>query len=98
MKSDTYTSPPLQAPEVKPPIPRNDWRDKYAPIKTEPKEKVIIPDDTEINNPLKIKIFDRPEMVLGEPGKVYFDKTTGQVRIYIDDSTGWVYINTTAVP
>lgn len=73
-----------------PEIPKIDWRDKYAqelPPKSFELENAT--DDSTLNRMIQLKAFDPTKQIQGKPGSLYFDKTNGKVKIFIDEATGW---------
>jgi hypothetical protein len=78
------------------PIKSQDWREKYE----KPDEKKSSfrlensADDSVLNRMVKVKILDKPTMVEGEVGKLYFDRSTSRLLFYLDKTTGWVGIST----
>ena len=92
MKSDK----PIE--QVAPPIPRNDWRDKYPKAEEIKSYKLEdSSDDSTLNRMIQLKTFDNTDIVEGKSGKVYFDKTNNQIKVYIDDTIGWINLANTGV-
>ena len=90
MKSDNQEKPIL------PPIPRNDWRDKYPkPEKVVKARLENTPDDSELNRMIQLKNLDSNKTIEGKPGTLYFDKENKKVKIFISKSDGWADIDYT---
>jgi len=71
-------------------IPKIDWRDKYP--KLEGKKSYRLEDsadDSVLNRMVQLKNIENIDIVKGEPGKLYFDKTNKKVKIFISESDGW---------
>lgn len=83
-------------PEVPvPEIPKNDWRDKYEqPKETETFRLENTPEDSTLNRMIQLRNVENTDVVLGEPGKLYYDKTNKLIKFYVDDTIGWVNIIT----
>ena len=77
-------------------IPKIDWRDKYP--KPEDKKSYKLEDsadDSVLNRMVQLKNIENIDIVKGEPGKLYFDKTNKKVKIFISESDGWADLDYT---
>ena len=95
MKFDPSTGKPIPPLE----IPRNDWREKYP--KQEEKKSYKLEDsadDSTLNRVIKLRVLENISIIEGEPGILYLDKTAGQVKLFINDTIGWVTLDYTPVP
>lgn len=79
---------PLTPPVETPPVP--NWKDKYQ------QESLVKPyklehssDDSELNRAITLKSYDNMDIIEGKPGKIYFDKENGVVKVYVSTTVGW---------
>jgi len=77
----------------------NNWRDKYdKPEEVKSYKLEDSADDSTLNRMIKIKAIDNTKVVEGKAGILYLDKSTGEVKMFISKTVGWVTLDYTPVP